>query len=63
MKRTTNKLENNFMRVDWEELAEKYSECRVFIEYANCHYEDFQKWLNNEVAELISKPSNHTDEG
>ena len=29
----------------WEEIAGKHSECRVFIEFAYANYESFQAYL------------------
>ena len=41
-----------------EELAKKYSECRVFIEFASAHKEQFQKWVAEELSKSIIEPKN-----
>lgn len=35
---------------DWEKLADKYSECRAFIEFADDHYELWVEWLCERVG-------------
>lgn len=36
-------------RKDLEELAEKYSECRVYIEFADAHPKRFASWVLNQT--------------
>lgn len=37
-------------RKDLEELAEKYSECRVYIEFADAHPKRFAKWVLKRIG-------------
>jgi len=42
-------MENKY----WEELANKYSEVRVFIEFADAHEKQFDTWLKKEIAKTL----------
>jgi len=39
-------------RKDWEELANKHSECRVFIEFVEEHPKQFNKWLDKKIKNM-----------
>lgn len=49
-------------RKDWEELAKKHDECRVFIEFADDHQDLFNEWLE-EMMDVFEEDNKGGQDG